>query len=194
MDLCTLAELKAFLGIAAHDTADDGRLSALITAASAQIEGYCDRSFGIEDIADELHDGDGTDTLELDKTPILFVSALSIDGLDVDPGEVRVYPKFIAFPSGCEYDARLRSTTRIFPEGRQNVKVSYRAGYSEVPREIADACKIQVAFLMNTINKQGVISETNQMAQATTSYAQEQLAPATRATCRRYRRTRVRVI
>jgi hypothetical protein len=194
MDLTTLADVKAFLGIATEETAEDEKLTILIGTASAQIEGYCGRSFGIQDIADELQDGNGTSTLELDVTPIISVAALSIDGQAVDLGEVRVYPQFIAFPDSDVWDARLRGYSRIFPAGRQNVKVSYRAGYAAVPRDIADACKSQVAFLQNTINRQGIISETNQVAQATTSYSQEELAPATRATCRRYRRTRVKAI
>ncbi len=194
MDLCTLAELKTALGVAPDETADDTRLSELIKIASAQIEGYCSRSFGTEEIQDELHDGNASDSLELDVAPILSVSALSIDGQAVDPAELVIYPQFVAFPASGEYDVRLRGYARVFPEGRRNVKVSYTAGYEAVPREIADACKIQVAFLMNTINKQGVTSETNQVVQATTAYSQEQLAPATRATCRRYKRARVRVI
>lgn len=194
MDLCTLAELKTALGVAADETADDTRLSELIKIASAQIEGFCNRSFGLQAIEDELHDGNSTESIELDVTPINSVTALSIDGQGVDLGEVKVYPRFIAFSNSGDYDARLRGNVRVFPEGRQNVKVSYTAGYDEIPREISDACKIQVAFLMNTLNKQGVISETNQVAQATTSFSQEQLAPATRTTCRRFKRTRVAVI
>ncbi len=193
MDLCTLAELKAFLGIAAEDTADDTRLGELITSASAAIEAYCSRSFEVVAIEGELHDGDGTDELRVDVTPIVSVSAVSIDGQAVNVADLAIYHTMVAFKSG-EYSARLRSSGGIFPVGRQNISISYSAGYAAVPRDIADACKFQVAFLMNTANKQGLISETNQVSQATTSYVQGNLSPAVRSACSRYRRARMSVI
>ncbi len=192
--LCTLADLKAFLGIAADDNASDARLTELITTASGQIAGYCGREFEIVAVANELHDGDGTDELRVDLTPIVSVSALSIDGEAVDVAELAIYHTMVAFKASGEYSPRLRSYGQVFPVGRQNVSISYSAGYAAVPRDIQDACKLQVAFLTNTIGKQGVLSESNKNAQAFTSYTHALLSPAVRTICARYRRNRIGVV
>lgn len=194
MDLCTLAELKGFLGVAADETADDARYAELITTASAQIEGFCGRSFDIADIENELHDGDGTDELRVEVTPIVSVSALSIDGDAVDIAELAIYHTLVAFKTSGDYEPRLRTASRIFPQGRQNIGISYRAGYVAVPRDVKDYCKLQVVFLMNVAVKQGIVSETNQVAQATTTYSDQHLAPGVRTGLARYRRTRVAAV
>lgn len=194
MDLCTLAELKSFLGVSAEETADDARYAELITTASAQIEGYCGRSFGVTDIDNELHDGDGTDELRVDVTPIVTVSALSIDGQAQDVAELAIYHTLVAFKTTGEYEPRLRTASRVFPVGRRNISISYSAGFAAVPRDIKDFCKLQVAYLMNTINKQGIVSETDQVAQATTTYSDKMLAPGVRTGLGRYRRTRIAVV
>jgi hypothetical protein len=192
--LCSLEYLKAALGIASDETSDDAKFTALIQMASGQIAAWCGRDFKVVDITDELRDGDDSALLTLVHTPIVSVSALSIDGQVIDPAEAKVYPNYIKFDDSGEYSARLRSSGRIFPAGCQNVKVSYRAGYSVIPAEISDACVGQVAFLMNTLTKQGLLNETNQVAQATTGYAQVALAPAVKVACNRYRRSRVAVV
>lgn len=48
MAYATLAELKGWVGIPALDTGDDTTLQSALDAAQAQIDKYCDRSFGID--------------------------------------------------------------------------------------------------------------------------------------------------
>jgi hypothetical protein len=192
--LCSIGQVKSLLGISETDVADESRFKRLIAMASAQIKGYCKRTFAVISVTAEALDGSGTDTLELNQSPIISVSALSIEGVAVDISEVKVYPDYIRFAGGGGYNPRLRGDSRLFPEGVQNVVVSYQAGYAEVPAEISDACALQVVFLMNLANKQGIISETNQVANASTTYAQSPLSPFVRATCNRYRGQRLRAV
>jgi hypothetical protein len=156
---------------------------------------FCEEAGVSDRVFDELQDGDGGSELALDVTPIVSVSALEIDGQPVDLSEIAIYATFIAFKGDGDWNARLRSYSRVFPEGRKNVKVSYRAGYARVPADISDACRIQVAYLMNTLNKQGIESETNSVAQSATTFSKDQLAMPVRLACNRgYRRTRVSAI
>ena len=192
--LCSLGTLRAVLGVAPGETLDDAKLNALIAKASVQIVAYCRSSFGVLVVADELRDGDDSPLLTLAHTPILSVSALSIDGQAVGVTEVKVYPNWIRFEDGGEYNARLRGSGRIFPRGCQNVRVSYRAGYARVPADIMQACIDQVIYLQNTLPKQGLVSETNAVANATTQYSHTALCPAARIACNRYRRPRVTVV
>lgn len=192
--LCSLEDVKTFLGVAQDETLDDNKLSAMIEGASAQIAGECAREFSAQQISGELADGDGTNLLRLASTPILEVTALEIAGEPVPVSEVKVYPEYVKLSEDGEYQPRLRASARIFPRGTQNISVSYRAGYETIPPEIRHACVLQVAHLMNTANKQGVVSEGNAAAGVNTAYAQAQLAPAVRAICSRFRRPRVGVI
>lgn len=191
--LCSLAGLKAALGLAASEDDSDARYSALIEMASSSITAYCEREFQVAAYV-EACDGDGTGLLRLAHTPIVAVSALSIDGSAVPLSEVKVSPEFIQLEGDLDYSARLRSSGRVFPEGIQNITVAYTAGYTAVPAEISHACILQVAYLMNTLTKQGLVNEGNTTAGVTTAFAQGLLAPAVRSICNRYRRPKVMAI
>ena len=191
--LCSLAALKAALGLTASEDEADTRYTALIELASSSIAAYCEREFKVSSHV-EACDGDGSGLLRLAHAPILSVSALSIDGAAIPLAEVKVSPEFIQLAGNLDYSERLRSWGRIFPEGIQNITVAYTAGYTVVPAEISHACILQVAYLINTLTKQGVVSEGNTTAGVNTAFAQGLLSPAVRSICNRYRRPKVMAI
>jgi Phage gp6-like head-tail connector protein len=193
--LCNLTDLKAFLGILQDDESKDDDLKIKIRVASSQIVKYCGRDFRPTAIDHELHDGNSTDRLDLIHTPVQSVVALSIDGQSVDVSEIAVYQDYIRFISqSYDWNPRLRAYGRVFGEGVQNVSVSYTAGYAVIPGDLGHACFLQVAHLMNTGNKQGIASETNQVANSMTTYVQDELCTAARQRANRYKRTVVRAI
>jgi hypothetical protein len=192
--LCSLGMVKTLLGIPAEDTGMDEQLTALIRAASARIAGECRREFRLVDHVDELRDGDGSAMLVLAHTPIVSIASLEIGGQAVDRATVKVYENWIAFDDWEEYDIRLRASSRVFPRGSQNVKISYRSGYAAVPTEISVACVLQVVHIRNTVNKQGIESETNSVANAATVYSQVGIAPAAIRAINRYRKPRAAVV
>ena len=146
-------------------------------------------------VTNELYDGDGTSRLDLRRQPVRAVAALSIDGQAVDITTVKVYPGYIAFDNfSGGYNPRLRASGQIFGMGNQNVCVSYSAGFTLVPADLALACIEQVSFLRNTLGRQGLLSDTNSAVQATSQYAQLTLAPAARIAANRYRKERYRVV
>ncbi len=188
--LVSLGQLKAALGLRPDDGSQDDRFRQLILLASAAIAGYCEREFRVLEYT-ESYDGDGTSILRLRHTPIIEVLSLSIFGQQVPVSEVKVKPEFLQFEDGGSYEARIRALARYFPAGVQNITVSYRAGYEQVPAEIAQACILQVSCLMNTLAKQGVANEGNSTAGVQTAYQQGLLTPAARALANRYRRPKV---
>lgn len=193
--LCSLAQVKSRLQIAAADTGMDDHLLGLIETASAQIEAYCKRSFSeVVSITDELHDGNGTAILQPDHTPIAAVSALSIDGIAIDAADYAVYPESIQLKTPDEYDARLRGVQRLFGAGRQNVVLSYTAGYAQVPKLISDAAVMQVQYLRNVGSHIGIRSESNNAADFSTQYDHKGLAPQVQVIANRFRRQKVRLI
>lgn len=150
---CSLAELKARLGLPASDTADDAVLEAVIEAASRAIDNYCSRRFFAA--ADtRYYTAEAGDILFIDD--VISVSSLTTD----DDGD-RTYETTWAtgdydlepYNAQAETPARpytyLRTTPQgryAFPTGRKGVKIVGSFGYaSTAPDAIAEACLLQAA-------------------------------------------------
>jgi hypothetical protein len=194
--LCGLSALKRSLGLGADETDMDDQLRQLILIASAQIARIV--TLDIQPIAldGELYDGDGGFQLYLRHAPIVSVSVLSIDGQPVDVSTLKIYPEYIAFDDtlALDWNPRLRAECEIFGWGRQNVSVSYIAGFTNVPGDLSVACMVQVGFLRNTLGKQGLVSDTNSVVNSTTQYTQLPIAPAARIAANRYRKQGVKAV
>lgn len=192
--LCTLEDLKSLMGLRPEDHAYDAQYAICIRMASAEIVSFCRHNFEVASFTEQL-DGDGSNLLTLSHTPIVGVQSLLIDGVAVDIAEARIYALWIKFDDSDEYSARLRSNGRIFPRGAKNVSVTYTAGYSEVPDDLAIACARQAIYLQNTLGKQGMLTESNQTSQASKTFALDgQLAPAVKSVALRYRRQNLAVV
>lgn len=84
--LTTLARVKSSLGISLADTSQDERLEPLIDDASAAIAGYCGRVFARESVTEALV-GYGRTSMQLDRTPLVLVSAVRHEGTAVTDWE-----------------------------------------------------------------------------------------------------------
>lgn len=137
-DLTTLDAVKAWAGI--KGAADDDLLKALITAQSAYIQTWLNRTLAVTQYT-EMRDGVANgDTLVLGNYPVTEVTAVTINGQPIPAS-----PDYVAsgywFDDIAIYLAGYRMT-----KGRRNVKVVYKAGYADVPPELAQACTELVAF------------------------------------------------
>lgn len=129
-DLTTLANAKQWLGVTG--TTDDALLTRLITAVSAWVVGYLNRSV-VSAIYTETHNGNGGDRLLLPNTPITAVTSLSIDGLTI-------LPQTGVGTSGFTFDdSGIYLNGYIFSQAKANVVVTYTAGYATVPLDIEQA-------------------------------------------------------
>jgi hypothetical protein len=73
----SLAELRQFVGIPPADTTDDVTLQLALDAAGAQVDQYCDRSFGADaDVTTRLYSPTVTGTLDVD--PISTATGLVV--------------------------------------------------------------------------------------------------------------------
>ena len=127
MKLATLTQLKAHIGIPAHDTSKDAKLNLLLDGSSAYLEGQCSRKFELQQ-HDIKIDGSGLDSLVLPHYPILeadgeaAITTLAIDGSSV----------LSSIGSTIDVDAQggtLYRTDRVWPEGRRNIRIVFSAGY-----------------------------------------------------------------
>lgn len=130
-DLTTLSTLKEWLGITA--TTDDALLTRLVTAASAFIQNYLNRTFYVSAIV-ETRDGTGTNRLFLARGPVLSVSSVSIDGISVPESTSTSMYGWVAGTNVIT----LRGG--VFPLNVVNVQVTYSAGYVTVPSDIEQVC------------------------------------------------------
>lgn len=130
-DLCELADVKAWLNITA--AADDALLQRLITASSVFMQNWMNRTFATAPYA-ETRDGSGSDTLVLANTPVTAVSSLTVGGIAQGPSPDGIQPGYVFS------DTAVYLIGSSFPAGRRNVAVTYTAGYTTVPQDLAQGC------------------------------------------------------
>ena len=135
-DLVALGAVKNWLGVTTDD--DDALLAALITQISRGIYNYINRSFVLPTEVTEAYDGTGRDQLLLRNWPIGAVYSVVVDGNAIPPAPMmvaNVHPthgyvleQSDDAPPGAMQQLFLRGP-HVFRKGRQNIVVSYRAGY-----------------------------------------------------------------
>jgi uncharacterized phiE125 gp8 family phage protein len=157
-DLTTLADVKEYLDIGADEATFDSLLGRLITASSRQIEAHCGRALEIKSYT-ETYDGNASDILFLDNTPIVSVVSLELDGEAVQPEDYKAHDDYI------------RLLSRLFAPGELNVAVTYSAGLFDAgagapPADLEDACIQLVAFKFNLRGADGLTDRrANQTAE-----------------------------
>ena len=126
-------------------------LTQLLAGASEWMEEHCHRVFLSAELA-EVHSGDGTDVLFLNKLPITAlknvvildddgVTTTTIDDADFryDPatGELRFAPTVVG-------------DWTYFPQGFRNITPTYTAGWTVIPGPVQEAV-IEVAIAMAAV-------------------------------------------
>jgi hypothetical protein len=139
-DLTTLAHVKAAFSPALVGSADDARLSALISAVS---EWFIQETGDpiLEDTYIEVAPGTGTATLMLRHRPVTHVASVQVDGLSITRSTAANVPGFVA----DERAVYLRGGG-VFSRGIQNVRVVYVAGAESVPADVEE-CVVQGVVL-----------------------------------------------
>ena len=121
--LSDLATCKAWLNIATLDTDDDAQITQLISAISAQAAIYCNRNFGVNTYT-ETYNGLGNLTQWLNQRPVVSVSSVTIDGVNVPARPNALSSGFVADRN------EVYLYGWYFTTGFQNVVVTYDAGIS----------------------------------------------------------------
>lgn len=131
-DLTTLAQVKEYMTISDDDTSQDDLLQMLLSAASVAIANYCQRTFQLQQY-NEVRDGTGQPTIVTLGYPVQSVSAVSICG--------RPIPAAVGWPrSGYSNGAwYIRIDGFEVPFGGKVLALSYMAGYSTIPPDLAMA-------------------------------------------------------
>ncbi len=160
--LTTLTDVKTYTG--ATDPSGDAAITALISNASAFIERFCNRTFGLASYT-EVRNGNNRPRMMLNNSPITAVSSLSIDGYSIqvssgptvggytfDNHSIYLRPGYINGSGFRGYGE--------FTRGIQNVVIAYTAGFATVPSDVAQACIELIAFKMAKRNRIDKKNET----------------------------------
>jgi hypothetical protein len=132
-DLATLAQVKLWVPNAPA-SADDPMLSVLLTACSTSILGYLQRPTVLSRAYVETFDGYGETRKMLRKWPVTSVSSVLIDGTSVAPSSG--FPLTTGGYVLENWDGELPGRRQLldlrgfyYCRGKQNVQISYQAGY-----------------------------------------------------------------
>lgn len=178
-DLTTLDNVKAYMQIADTDTSSDEVLERLITSFSAWFINQVNRDSLLTDDYVERRNGQGGDSMTMRRYPVQSVASVTIDGHPIaasaDGSHGFVFDEFSVFLIGD-----------TFRRGRQNVAVSYTAGYDTVPADIEQAVIDQVVFTHRRAPNLGSTAQT-QGGILTASFSQKDLAPGVAAVIANYK-------
>lgn len=147
--LTTLADVKETLDIASSDTSKDNLIIRKINQATEMIENYTGRRFKLTSYTNEEYDATGTDQLILRQRPIdtaytfsLGYRDTSLNDNDWSTSDTNLY--FVDSESGV-------MDLNFISSGHWNrYRVSYRAGYSTIPADLAEACATLAAYLVDS--------------------------------------------
>ena len=145
-DLAQLADVKAWLaGSSGIGAGDDAILARLITDVSGGIYAYLSRPWLIPRQVTERYDGAGKRRLYLRRFPVVSIGSLVIDGVTIPaapiPAAGQAFPQSGYLldpwdgtpPGGIQaldlYGAFSLGQSDAYRHGRQNVEVTYTAGY-----------------------------------------------------------------
>ncbi len=157
MEFITVAEVKTYLGITG--TGEDDNLTTIVASVNAFIPQYTNRTFDLTTYTAELYDGPGHAALHLKNYPIVSISLIEVETVEVeertDVGEIGYYIKDLS--SGIIYN------NNLWDRGRGNTEVTYVAGYADadaLPADLKHACLELASFFRNMKGKSGVASES----------------------------------
>ena len=138
-DLTTVAAVEAWGKIPSGS--GDALIATLISAASAWITSFCERSFAGVVSVTEIRHGNGKSEMNLAESPIASITSLQIGNVVVPAQVGLTNPGYFLIPSNGPLGAtRLAMVGYRFERGTTNVFVTYTAGWSSVPLEIVQAC------------------------------------------------------
>jgi hypothetical protein len=165
--LTTLADVKESLGIAASDTSYDNLIIRKINQATIAIEKYTGRRFLSTVYTDEEYDATGTDQLVLKQRPITTLTSISSRDTSLNEADWDVLDTNVYF-----YDANSGVVALLFnTTGRWNrYKVTYTAGYSTIPEDIAEAAASLASYYVLNADASAIGVSSKQEGQRSVNY------------------------
>lgn len=184
IDLATVEDVKEYLSTSGFSFPpdDDGLLGKMITGASDFVEHWLARTFAVKTWT-EVQDGTGGNAITLTNTPILQVASLAIDGQPIPAA-----PADGGFQAGYLFtDSEVIVRGFYFWRRRQNIIVTYQAGFAEIPPAVNRAVIELVALRYRQRTRVGEVS-THFHDGSTTTFSQKDMDAGTAAELKAFKR------
>jgi hypothetical protein len=144
-----LSTVREYLKKASGDTTQDSALQGYIDLASGAIERYIQGPVVVQNYADEIYDGSGCAELFIDKRPVTALLTPAASDLLHRDDPTGAWQTLEADVNMILIDKKaphkITLFQGVFPKGRQNIKLSHKAGYVSVPDDIKRVCLEMVA-------------------------------------------------
>lgn len=178
-NLTTLANVKEWLNIKPGDTSQDQLLNRMITAASAFVESWLNRTIAVTTYS-ELRDGQGGRRMGVSNYPIKAVTKVQVGTQLYSPA---------AAPGLLGYTFTNNSITlnqACFVRDKNNVVLEYTAGYDTTPADIEQAVIEMIGLRYKEKDRIGISAKT--LAGETISFSQKDMSQSTKTLLTQYRK------
>lgn len=172
----TRSIVKTHLGLGDSDTSLDALIDLLLEEVDAVIDGFTGRGSLASAAATEYMDGSGREMLLLRRRPVTAVAGVWVDGGGHYGQGDGAFGDATEWNVGVDFAIPRTDATEenggmlvaigapdfgaggVWPAGRGNVKVTYTAGYSTIPKDLQLAATNLVAQLINGSEKGALLA------------------------------------
>ena len=160
MALCTLSDLKSWLGIDALDTSKDTILTMIINSVSKKYESYCNTKLEETTIVNELYEGSGnTNSLVLNNLNVSKVNKIEflindiwetvyeykeLPDITIDTYGMTIENSLGLIKMNCLIPSKngfdMLTSNPNYTVKYPNVRVSYVCGFNPVPSDLSFMC------------------------------------------------------
>jgi len=142
LDLVTLAQAKAMLGVAPEDTTQDAQIQQHISSCSLAINNFCDRIFVVQGYRDQVRNAYGSygEAFVTRQYPIVIDGESGLPLVAVTENSVVLDPAFVEVQPDNGSIYRLDSTAIPSSWNTAWLVVDYTAGFDPIPADVRGAC------------------------------------------------------
>lgn len=163
--LTSVADVKELMGIDAGDSSKNNLIIRKINQATGIIERWCgkspDQHFASTTYTDEEYDGTGTDQLILRNRPVTSITSFQSRSSSQNISDWDSFDTEDYFTDTASLASGVVDLTYGLGVGYNRYRISYVAGYTTIPADLAEACAMLAAYLVeNPTSGAGVKSKT----------------------------------
>lgn len=170
--LTNLSDVKESLGIASSDTSRDNLIIRKINQATLYIESYCslsrDHHFALTTYTNEEYDGTNNNTVVLKMRPVTAITSFQRRDSTLSDGSFDDVESELYY---SDLSAGVLELVVRANSGWNRYRVSYSAGYSTIPADLAETCVTLACFYVEN-SASGTAVKKKQEGQRSIEYFQ----------------------
>lgn len=148
--LTTVSDVKESLGIDSGDTSKDNIIKRKINQATQMIESFCNlpynHHFALTTYTNEEYDGQGSNVLSLYMRPVVAVTSFQYR---TSPDATNSWDDIDSDDYFIDYNAGVLELLFSQVKGWNRYRVTYSAGFSDIPYDLSEACAGIAAFYVD---------------------------------------------